>query len=70
MEEALYCKVIQNQDLVDLLLNTGVANIIFDDKEDPLWGSGQYNEGSNELGKALMRIRERVRQKELQEQGY
>ena len=66
----MYHKIIQNQDLVDLLLSTGVTEIIFDDKDDPFWGSGQYDEGTNELGKALMRIREKVRAKELHERGY
>ena len=70
MEEALYQKIIQNQALVDLLLGTGTADIVFAEETDPFWGTGELGEGANELGRALMRIRERVRRKEREGGGY
>ena len=61
MEDVLYAKFMQHPDLVHLLFETGVADIVFDDKQDDFWGVGPTGEGNNELGKALVRLRERLR---------
>lgn len=61
MEEVLYLKFKQHPTLRTLLLRTGLVDIIYKD-ENTFWGEGSLGEGANELGKALVRIRERLRQ--------
>jgi predicted NAD-dependent protein-ADP-ribosyltransferase YbiA (DUF1768 family) len=61
MEEVLYLKFKQHQDLRNLLMNTGVAQIIYTGANDGYWGEGLLGQGANELGKALVRVRERLR---------
>ncbi|KIM19962.1 hypothetical protein M408DRAFT_82629 [Serendipita vermifera MAFF 305830] len=61
LEEILYLKFQQHPDLRELLLGTGTSRIIFN-HEDSLLGdggnvNGNSNNGENELGKALMRVR-------------
>lgn len=65
MEDALYNKFIQHPDLRALLFSTFGAEIIFEDEEDEFWGDGGASQGANELGKCLVRVRERLR-----EDGY
>ncbi|PPQ67745.1 hypothetical protein CVT26_007032 [Gymnopilus dilepis] len=59
-EEVLYLKVEQHPDLRSFLLDTGDAEIIYENTADAYWGSGPQNKGKNEFGKALMRVRERL----------
>ena len=61
MEDVLYLKFKQHPSLRTLLLHTGLADIIYADDND-YWGEGPLGEGANELGKALIRVRERLRQ--------
>ncbi|OCH94480.1 DUF1768-domain-containing protein [Obba rivulosa] len=61
MEEALYHKFKQHPNLQGMLLNTGVADLIYAEANDPFWGDGPLGQGANELGKALMRVRDRLR---------
>ncbi|KDQ64093.1 hypothetical protein JAAARDRAFT_116903 [Jaapia argillacea MUCL 33604] len=61
MDEALYLKFTQHADLRDLLLNTGSADLVFASTTDPIWGDGPDGQGANFLGKALMRLRDRLR---------
>lgn len=61
MEEVLYLKFKQHPTLRALLLRTGLADIIYADA-NLYWGHGRAGEGQNELGKALVRLRERLRQ--------
>ncbi|EJD01691.1 DUF1768-domain-containing protein [Fomitiporia mediterranea MF3/22] len=61
MEDVLYRKLAQHPDLRELLLDTGIAEIVYADASDPFWGTGEHEEGENELGKTLMRVRERLR---------
>ena len=56
----LYHKFVQHPELRELLLGTGLAKLIYTDLSDTFLGEGPRGEG-NELGKALMRIRERLR---------
>lgn len=61
MEDVLYRKFRQHPDLLNLLLNTGVAELVYNEVRDDFWGVGQTGQGANELGKALVRVRERIR---------
>jgi predicted NAD-dependent protein-ADP-ribosyltransferase YbiA (DUF1768 family) len=61
VEEVLYLKFKQHPDLRSLLMNTGAADIIYSDANDPYWGEGPLSQGKNELGKGIMRVRERLR---------
>lgn len=65
MEEVLYNKFIQHPDLCSLLLSTGVAELIYGEVNDHFWGDGSVGQGLNELGKALMRVRDRMREEGL-----
>ncbi|KAJ8596726.1 DUF1768-domain-containing protein [Rhizopogon salebrosus TDB-379] len=60
MEDVLYLKFIQHPDLRVLLLNTGLSDLVYVDY-NAYWGDGPTGTGSNELGKALVRVRERIR---------
>ncbi|KAK0205005.1 hypothetical protein DFS33DRAFT_1324655 [Desarmillaria ectypa] len=64
MEVALYLKFTQHSDLKREILATGDAELVEDSPKDAFWGVGLDGRGRNELGKALMRIRERIRQGE------
>ena len=61
MEDVLYHKFMQHPTLLDLLFSTGAAELIYNDKHDDFWGVGPRGNGGNELGKALVRLRERLR---------
>ncbi|KAG9317754.1 hypothetical protein JVU11DRAFT_1972 [Chiua virens] len=61
MEDVLYLKFKQHPGLRTLLLRTGLVDIVYAD-ENTYWGEGAEGEGANELGKALTRVRERLRQ--------
>lgn len=64
MEDALYYKIVQHEDLCDMLLGTGIAELIYADPTDLFWGEGEHEEGANELGRALMRVRDRLRRED------
>ena len=57
MEEALYVKFTQHEELLLMLLATATRNIIYHHKSDDLWGDGGYGEGQNQLGVLLMGLR-------------
>jgi ribA/ribD-fused uncharacterized protein len=61
MYEVLYLKFRQHPNLRDLLLNTGRADIIYAEPSDAFWGEGVAGQGTNQLGKALVGVRERLR---------
>lgn len=61
MDEVLYEKLMQHPTLRAVLLSTGVADLIVSDMNDAFWGDGPLGQGANELGKALGRVRERMR---------
>lgn len=50
----------QHPDLRAQLMNTGTATIIYSEMEDSYWGEGPLGQGMNELGKSIMRVRERL----------
>lgn len=61
MEKVLYMKFVQHPDLRALLLETGTAELIYSDRGDPFWGDGPVGQGANELGVALVHVRDRLR---------
>ncbi|EPS93928.1 hypothetical protein FOMPIDRAFT_1135208 [Fomitopsis schrenkii] len=62
MDNILHAKFTQHPELKASLLGTGNREIIEDSPVDPFWGCGRDRQGRNELGKALMRLRDRLRQ--------
>lgn len=61
MIEVCYAKFSQNPELRDLLLSTG-DRVLHEDCPDPWWGGGpNYPQGRDLLGKALMKVRSRLR---------
>ncbi|KAF9631845.1 DUF1768-domain-containing protein [Lasiodiplodia theobromae] len=80
VEEGNYMKFTQNENLKKLLLDTGERELVEASRFDRVWGIGYsaanalYVEkeewGQNLLGKALMRVRERIREElNVQEAG-
>ncbi|KAG8893168.1 hypothetical protein FRC00_010912, partial [Tulasnella sp. 408] len=65
MDEILELKFTQHEKLYRLLLDTGERYLIENaGKYDDFWGNGADGKGRNELGKALMRLRETLRERE------
>jgi len=64
MEVALRLKFTQHPDLKALLLGTGDADLVEDSPRDYFWGIGADHTGRNELGKALVRLREELHQEQ------
>jgi len=62
MDVVLQAKFTQHEDLREKLLETGNRELIEDSPDDVFWGIGRDGQGRNELGKALMRLRERLRE--------
>jgi predicted NAD-dependent protein-ADP-ribosyltransferase YbiA (DUF1768 family) len=60
MDEVLYLKFSQHADLRALLLSTNPAELVYVEPTDPFWGDGA-GIGMNQLGRSLMRVRERLR---------
>ena len=60
MDDVMYIKFCQHSDLRTLFLNTFPAELVYVESGDPFWGDGAGS-GRNELGKSLMRVRERLR---------
>ncbi|KAK2460254.1 hypothetical protein APHAL10511_007643 [Amanita phalloides] len=57
MDEVLWHKFTQHDNLKRELLATGDAELIEASDQDSFWGWGADRKGRNELGKALMRLR-------------
>ena len=73
VEDANYLKFSQNEDLKEVLLGTGDKVLVEASPDDKIWGIGFNSEeaegresewGNNGLGKALMKVRERLRREE------
>jgi predicted NAD-dependent protein-ADP-ribosyltransferase YbiA (DUF1768 family) len=60
MDEVLYRKFRRYDDLRTQLLNTHPAELVYVESGDTYWGDGG-GVGRNELGKSLMRVRDRLR---------
>jgi N-glycosidase YbiA len=61
MREALWAKFNQHDELAELLLGTGDAQIVEHTTNDLYWGDGGDGAGRNRLGALLMEIRDRLR---------
>lgn len=61
MDIAIYHKFTQHKVLKRQLLETGNAELIENSDKDAFWGCGADGKGKNELGKALERLRDRLR---------
>jgi len=61
MDLALWHKFTQHESLMKELLSTDDAELIEDSDKDSFWGIGADRRGQNELGKALERLRARLR---------
>lgn len=61
MEDICYAKFVSSARLKNLLISTGDAVLIEYSKKDTFWGSGHDYRGQNQLGKALIRVRERIK---------
>lgn len=62
MLDVLFAKFRQHPDLRIMLLGTGNADLEYADPVDDYWGSGANGQGANQLGKALTRVREKLRE--------
>lgn len=67
MFDAVYYKFKQNKDILQKLLNTGDAKIIEATVKENYWGCGPNNDGQNNYGKILVKVREKLRTE--QEEG-
>ena len=63
MEEAVYAKFSQHEDLKKRLLDTGDSIIHEDSPYDFIWGWGK-GKGQDLLGKVLMKVRDRLREED------
>jgi len=61
MDVAIWHKFTQHPDLRAELLATGNAELVEDSDQDSFWGVGGDRRGRNEMGKALERLREKLR---------
>ncbi|KAG9028176.1 hypothetical protein FS837_003965, partial [Tulasnella sp. UAMH 9824] len=65
MEEVIELKFTQHEKLRRLLLNTGDRNLIYSSgTSDDFWGNGAHGTGQNEMGRALMRLRDELKREE------
>ncbi|KAF9244209.1 hypothetical protein BU15DRAFT_42228 [Melanogaster broomeanus] len=61
MDMVLWHKFTQNEHLKEELLSTGDAELVEDSDKDAFWGVGPDGKGENQLGKALQRLRAKLR---------
>ena len=67
MFDAVYYKFKQNKDILQKLLDTGNARIVEATVKENYWGCGPNNDGQNNYGKILIKVREKLRTE--QEEG-
>lgn len=65
MEEVVLLKFTQHRKLYEMLLGTGDRELVEASPVDAFWGYGHDRKGRNELGKALMKIRDQLRRNQL-----
>lgn len=62
MEKAVLAKFTQQEELRDMLLETGDAKLVEHTTNDSYWGDGGDGSGRNRLGEILMKIRSQLRE--------
>ena len=67
MFDAVYYKFKQNIDILEKLLNTGNAEIIEATVKENYWGCGPNNDGQNNYGKIVVKVREILRKEQKKE---
>ena len=63
MWTAVWAKFTQHPELEELLLSTANATLVEHTSNDHYWGDGGDGSGKNRLGKILMKVRGKLRQK-------
>ena len=58
MEEVLRAKLVQHEDVREILRKTGTRMIVENSPVDSFWGIGPEGTGANHLGKLWMKLRE------------
>lgn len=61
MYDAVYFKFKQNKDILRKLLDTGNAELVEATVKENYWGCGPNNDGQNNYGKILVRVRKQLR---------
>lgn len=61
MEEVVYAKFTQHEDIKQTLLSTGTAKLIEHTENDHYWADGGDGSGKNMLGIILMKVRDRIK---------
>lgn len=61
MYDAVYFKFKQNKDILRKLLDTGNAEFVEATVKENYWGCGPNNDGQNNYGKILVRVRKQLR---------
>ncbi|EKM52565.1 uncharacterized protein PHACADRAFT_149312 [Phanerochaete carnosa HHB-10118-sp] len=69
MDAVLEAKFTQHPRLRSMLLSTGDRELVEASPVDAFWGYGADKQGRNELGKALMRLRQQFRAQEVMVRG-
>lgn len=69
MDLVLWHKFSQNRHLKEELLSTGDAELVEDSDKDSFWGIGVDRKGQNQLGKALVRLRTKLRNEQSSSAG-
>ena len=59
--DAVYFKFKQNKDILRKLLDTGNAELVEATVKENYWGCGPNNDGQNNYGKILVRVRKQLR---------
>lgn len=64
MFDAVYYKFKQNDNILQKLLETGDAEIVEATVKENYWGCGPNNDGQNNYGKILVKVREKLRKEQ------
>lgn len=62
MEQVLYLKFTQHEQILRELVATSPAPLVWTSQHDPYWGAGPDGKGRNELGKLLVKVRDKLKE--------
>lgn len=62
--DAVYFKFKQNKDILKKLLDTGNAEIVEATVKENYWGCGPNNDGQNNYGKILVKVRKQLKEEQ------